>query len=166
MKISMDIELQDIPGQLVAVLEPISTFGGNIISVIHHRDKKTPSGGIPVQLVFDIEEVALEKVIEWLKSESIEVIRIGKERLKESISIILIGHIVHSGIKEMVNEIDETGFAEVTELSLSMPGVEKKSSASITISAVGKEELKEALSMLMETAKKKGIMVISPISTE
>jgi ACT domain-containing protein len=163
MKISMDIELKDIPGQLVHALKPVSDFGGNILSVLHQRDKKTPSGRIPVQLVVEIEEKRLDKLVDGLKGRGMNVIRIGKERLKESMVVLLIGHIVHSDIRETIDSIDGTGFAEVVELSLSMPGVDKKSSASVTLSAIGEDELNEALAILEETANKKGIMVISSI---
>ncbi len=163
MKISMDIELKDIPGQLVLALKPVSDFGGNILSVLHQRDKKTPSGRIPVQLVLEIEERRLDGLVERLKESGVNVVRIGKERLKESMVVLLIGHIVHSDIRETIDSIDSTGFAEVVELSLSMPGVDKKSSASVTISAIGKEELREALGILERTANKKGIMVISSV---
>jgi ACT domain-containing protein len=163
MKISMDIELKDIPGQLVLALKPVSDFGGNILSVLHQRDKKTPSGRIPVQLVLEIEERGLDRLVEGLKERGVNVVRIGKERLKESMVVLLIGHIVHSDIRKMIDSIDSTGFAEVVELSLSMPGVDKKSSASVTLSAIGTEELKEALNILERTVNKKGIMVISSI---
>ncbi|HID20644.1 MAG TPA: amino acid-binding protein [Methanophagales archaeon] len=163
MKISMDIELKDIPGQLVHALKPVSDFGGNILSVLHQRDKKTPSGRVPVQLVIEIEEKRLDKLVDGLKGRGMNVVRIGKERLKESMVVLLIGHIVHSDIRETIDSIDSTGFAEVVELSLSMPGVDKKSSASVTLSAIGKDELNEALAILEETANKKGIMVISSI---
>jgi ACT domain-containing protein len=163
MKISMDIELEDIPGQLVHALEPLSDFGGNIVSVLHQRDKKTPSGRIPVQLVVEIEEKRLDKLVEWLKGRGMNVVRIGKERLKESMVVLLIGHIVHSDIRETIDSIDSTGFAEVVKLSLSMPGVDKKSSASVTLSAIGKDELNEALAILEEATDKKDIMVISSI---
>jgi ACT domain-containing protein len=163
MKMSMDIELKDIPGQLVFALKPISDLGGNITSVLHYREKKTPSGRIPVQLVFDIEERRLEGLIRRLKERGVTVVRVGKERLKESLVAILVGHVVHSDIREMINAIDETGFAEVTELSISMPAVDKKSSAAIRISAVGKKELDEAQMIFVRIAKEKGIMVVMPI---
>ena len=163
MKISMDIELEDIPGQLVHALEPVSDFGGNILSVLHQRDKKTPSGRVPVQLVVEIEEKRLDKLVDWLKGKGMNVVRIGKERLKESMVVLLIGHIVHSDMRETIDSIDSTGFAEVVKLSLSMPGVDKKSSASVTLSAIGEDELKEALAILEEATNKKDIMVISSI---
>jgi ACT domain-containing protein len=163
MKISMDIELEDIPGQLVHALEPVSDFGGNIVSVLHQRDKKTPSGRVPVQLVVEIEEKRLDKLVDWLKGKGMNVVRIGKERLKESMVVLLIGHIVHSDMRETIDSIDSTGFAEVVKLSLSMPGVDKKSSASVTLSAIGEDELNEALAILEEATNKKDIMVISSI---
>lgn len=163
MKISMDIELEDIPGQLVHALEPVSDFGGNILSVLHQRDKKTPSGRVPVQLVVEIEEKRLDKLVDRLKGKGMNVVRIGKERLKESMVVLLIWHIVHSDMRETIDSIDSTGFAEVVKLSLSMPGVDKKSSASVTLSAIGEDELNEALAILEEATNKKDIMVISSI---
>ncbi len=44
-----------------------------------------------------------------------------------------------------------------------MPGVDLKSSASVTISAVGTDELNDALAILEAAAEKKGIMVIASI---
>jgi len=163
MKVSMSIELKDIPGQLVLALQPISDFGGNIRSVVHHRDKKTPSGRIPLQLVLEIEDRNLSVLVDRLKERGVNVVRIGEERLMDSMVVLLIGHIVHSDIRETIDSIDSTGFAEVVELSLSMPGVDLKSSASVTISAVGTEELNDALAILEAAAEKKGIMVIASI---
>ncbi|KAF5412558.1 ACT domain-containing protein [Candidatus Methanophagaceae archaeon] len=163
MKVSMSIELKDIPGQLVLALQPISDFGGNIRSVVHHRDKKTPSGRIPLQLVLEIEDRNLSVLVDRLKERGVNVVRIGEERLMDSMVVLLIGHIVHSDIRETIDSIDSTGFAEVVELSLSMPGVDLKSSASVTISAVGTDELNDALAILEAAAEKKGIMVIASI---
>ncbi len=98
-----------------------------------------------------------------LKERGVNVVRIGEERLMDSMVVLLIGHIVHSDIRETIDSIDSTGFAEVVELSLSMPGVDLKSSASVTISAVGTEELNDALAILEAAAEKKGIMVIASI---
>lgn len=130
---------------------------------MHHRDKKTPSGRIPLQLVLEIEDRNLSVLVERLKERGVNVVRIGEERLMDSMVVLLIGHIVHSDIRETIDSIDSTGFAEVVELSLSMPGVDLKSSASVTISAVGTEELKDALAILEAAAEKKGIMVIASI---
>ena len=163
MKISMDIELKDIPGQLVLALKPVSGLGGNILSVLHQRDKKTPAGRIPVELVIEIAETRLERLVEQLEEQGVSVVRTGEVRLRESMVVLLIGHIVHSDLGETIDSIDSTGFAEIVGLSLSMPGVDKESSASVTLSAIGTKELDEALKILERTANKKDITVIPPI---
>ena len=163
MKISLDIELKDIPGQLVRALEPISELGGNIISVMHHHEKKTPLGNIPVQVVFEMDERNVDALVERLRERGVNVLRVGKERLKASKRVILIGHIVHSDIRDIIDSIDRTGFAEVVELSLEMPAIEKKSSASLKISAVSDEKLEDAMRILAEKLREKGIILISPI---
>ncbi|MDF2954654.1 amino acid-binding protein [Candidatus Alkanophaga liquidiphilum] len=166
MKVSMDIELKDVPGQLVSALIPISELGGNIISVLHHRDRKTQRGTIPVQVVFDVEESKLAALLQRLRERGITVVRVGAERLKEAVFVLLIGHIVRSGVKELINEVDGTGVAEVVELFLSMPAVEEKSAAALKIRAIGKMELERALDIVEGFAARCGILVVRPIEDE
>lgn len=166
MRLSMDLELQDIPGQLLAALEPLKAHKGNIISVAHHRERKTPRGTIPVQIVFEIERSKLESVKRDLENNGIVVIRAGEERFIEETHVLLVGHVVHSDIGDTINEIDSTGFAEVVDLSLSMPGVNEPSSAYLRIRATGDDELKKALSILRKVGARKKLLVIEPIEAE
>ncbi len=163
MRISMDLELQDTPGQLIHVLAPVSELGGNIMSVVHHHDKKTFRNTVPVYVIFDIEERKLEELKGKLEERGITIVRIGKMRLRTRTHILLIGHIIHTDLRETVDYIDGTGFAEVQDLSLSMPAIDGPSSAVVTIMATGVGELKRALSMLREVAAKKGLLMIAPI---
>ena len=55
MRLSMNLELQDIPGQLLLALQPLSENKANIISVVHHRENMTPRGMIPVRLMVEID---------------------------------------------------------------------------------------------------------------
>jgi len=163
MRVSMDIELKDIPGQLLLALRPISELKGNLISVVHHHEKRTPRGTIPVQLVFEIKPKNLDVIISRLEESGVGVVRVGEERFLEQGAVILIGHIIHTGIQDTIDCIDRTGFAEVVDLSLSMPRIEDPSSAYLKIDAVGKKELHDAISLLKTAAAKKDILVIEPI---
>ncbi len=163
MIVSMSLELKDIPGQLVLALTPISELHGNIMSVVHHHDERTRRGTIPVQVMFGIEQGVLNELIERLEKSGVRVVRVDEERLRAAISVILIGHIVHSDIGDTINKIDSTGFAEVVDLSLSMPGIEQPSSAYLVINAIGETELKTALDILRNVAHKKDLLVIEPI---
>jgi ACT domain-containing protein len=159
----MDLELKDVPGQLVSVLRPISEKGGNIVSVVHHRDKKTPTGAIPVQITFEIEEKKVKEVLKELEAHGIRIVRAGEDRLRETTSVILVGHVVHTDIRDTIDAIDKTGFAEVIDLSLKMPGVEKPSAAFMTISATSEEGLRKALQILREISERKNLLLIEPV---
>ena len=163
MIVSMTLELKDIPGQLVLALSPISELHGNIMSVVHQHEEKTPRGTIPVQITFEIDQRFLDELIERLERSGVRVARVGEERLRSSVSVVLIGHIIHSDIGDTIDKIDSTGFAEVVDLSLSMPAIEKTSSAYLVINAVGEKELKSALGILREVAGKKDLLMIEPI---
>jgi ACT domain-containing protein len=163
MIVSMTLELKDIPGQLVLALAPISELHGNIMSVIHQHEEKTPRGTIPVQITFEIDQRVLDELIERLEKSGVKVARVGEERLRSSVSVVLIGHIIHSDIGDTIDRIDSTGYAEVVDLSLSMPAIEKTSSAYLVINAVGENELKKALEILRDVASYKDLLMIEPL---
>lgn len=166
MRVTMDLELKDIPGQLVLALRPISELGGNIVSVTHHREKKTPRGLIPVQIAFEIDEARVDILVGRLKDDGIVIAQIGRERLRERAVVILVGHIVHSNIRDTIDQIDGTGYAEVNDLAMAMPGIEQYSSARLIISAMGKKELSNAMVLLRNIAHEKGLLLIERVKTE
>ena len=166
MRVSMDIELQDAPGQLVQALKPISEFRGNLVSVVHHHEKRTPRGTIPVQVVFETDAFNISPLITKLENLGVELIRVNEEKFLEKGTVVLIGHIVHTDLEDTIDTIDKTGYAEVVELHLSMPSINKSSSASFRIDAVGKKELKDAISLLRSVAIKKDLVLIEPIESE
>ena len=163
MIVSMTLELKDIPGQLVLALSPISELHGNIMSVVHQHEEKTPRGTIPVQITFEIDQRVLNELTERLENSGVRVARVGEERLRSSVSVVLIGHIIHSDIGDTIEKIDSTGFAEVVDLSISMPAIEKTSSAYLVINAVGEDELKKAVKILRDVAETKDLLMIEPI---
>lgn len=163
MIVSMTLELKDIPGQLVLALSPISELHGNIMSVVHQHEEKTPRGTIPVQVTFEIDQGVLNELTERLENSGVKVARVGEERLRSSVSVVLIGHIIHSDIGDTIERIDSTGFAEVVDLSISMPAIERTSSAYLVINAVGEDELKKAVKILRDVAETKDLLMIEPI---
>ena len=166
MRLSMDLELQDIPGQLLLALQPLSDNRANIISVVHHRDNMTPRGLIPVRLMVEIDRSRIEPVQTKLKESGISVVQVGEDRFIEYVSVVLIGHVLDSGLGDTVNRIDSTGYAEVMDLVLSMPGVDKPSSAYLKIRATGKAEIQKALTILREVCKEKKLLVLEPFEAE
>ena len=67
MRLSMDLEQQDVPSQLLLALQPFRDNKANIISVVHHRDRKIPSGMILVRFVVEMDRSKIESVNAKLK---------------------------------------------------------------------------------------------------
>ncbi|MDD5419912.1 MAG: amino acid-binding protein, partial [Methanomicrobiaceae archaeon] len=146
-----------------AALKPISAVGGNILAVIHQRDALSTAETLDVQIVLELPEGRLERLLELLREQNVGVVRIGEERLLEKRSFILIGHLMHTDLGDTVDRIDRTGFAEVTEMSLVMPAINAPSSARITIRSINIDDMKSALTILQNVAAEKDLLVIEPL---
>ena len=163
MQVSMKLEMKDSPGQLVAALKPISDVGGNIIVVIHQREPDLDGDTLNVQIVLELPEGQLEKLVALLKEQGVHIQRIGKERLLYKRTVIMIGHLIHTDLPDTIDQIDSTGFAEVCELAMSMPAVNERSSSRLTIKAVSKGDMEAALAILRRVSKQKSLLLIEPL---
>jgi len=162
--VTLVVELKDKPGQLVKVIEPVSKHRGNILSIIHQREKKTDK--VPVEISIEIDEKNVEKLVESIRAQGVVVKSYNEVRLTATTSVMLIGHIIHTDLADTIDAVDKTGFAEVVEMHISMPCLDKPSTAMVTISATGEDKLKEAISGLKEVCRKKNITVIEPLEVE
>ncbi|MDK2915938.1 MAG: hypothetical protein PWR25_495 [Euryarchaeota archaeon] len=159
----MKLEMRDQPGQLVAALQPISAVGGNIIAVIHQRETPAATETLDVQIVLELPEGRLSRLLELLREQGVSVVRIDEERLLYECTLIMIGHLMHTDLSDTVDRIDMTGSAEVTELSLVMPAISSPSSARITIRSTTREEMKKAIRILRSVAEQKDLLIIEPL---
>lgn len=159
----MKLEMKDSPGQLVAALKPISEVGGNIIAVIHQRDPDPGNHTLGVQIVLTLPEGRLDKLVSLLKAQGVHIQRIGKERLLYTRTVIMIGHLMHTDLSDTVGQIDSTGFAEVCELSMSMPAINERSTSRVTIKSVNRADMESALSILRRVAQQKSLLLIEPL---
>ena len=161
MKMDLSLELQDIPGQLVSVLEPISGFGTNLVTVIHQRDSKNEKGMIPVQITIEGEKNNLKQVIEKLNEMNITILEIDDVLLKEKLSTILIGHVIDTDIRDTMDKINVLKGVSVVGLDVELEE-ELESSAMIVVeSDVGKKEI--VLRKIQEIADDKGLLVINEV---
>ncbi|WP_457550741.1 ACT domain-containing protein [Archaeoglobus sp.] len=161
--LTMVVELEDKPGQLIKVLEPISKLGGNIISVTHRRDEITPLGRIPVRIAVQIDEKKIDQLIKEIESRGICIRSYNRVKHTVTTSLLLIGHIIHTDLRSTVDAVDKTGFAEVVEMRIVMPELNKPSTSFIKLSAVNEEKLRESVRILKEVCSAKGIKVIEPL---
>ncbi|MEM2817139.1 MAG: amino acid-binding protein, partial [Archaeoglobaceae archaeon] len=79
-----------------------------------------------------------------------------------TISLLLIGHVVHTDLSDTIKRIDNED-AECVELNMKMPELDQPSTAILTISAKSDEALEKAVERVRDICKEKGILVVEPV---
>lgn len=161
MLVRLEMELEDKPGQLVKVLDPIAKLGGNIQSVIHLREKKTPLGRLPVTVVFEIpDKEKLERLLQNLRDMGIRITQVGEKELLIKTTLLFLGHIVHSDLQKIIDALNAMENVRVSDLTLAVGGVGMESAARMSLLAENSEQLVRALSLVEEMASKMGLQVV------
>ncbi len=164
--VSIVVEIKDKPGQLLKALEPVSRMGGNILGILHQREKMSPLGRIPVEISIKIDEDKVESLIETIEGNDVIVRSYNEVRLTTTTSALLVGHIIRTDLSDTINRIDSTGYAEVVDIRVNMPQLKEPSTAMITISATGKDKLNEAMGLLNYVCRDKEILVVEPLNED
>lgn len=161
MRMNLVLELLDVPGQLVSVLEPISGLGANLVTVIHKREDKNEKGKIPVQLTLEGEQENLNRVIERFNELGVSIIEKDGVINKEYVSTILIGHIVDGDVRDTTDRINALDGVYVVGFDIRLDG-EKKSTALINLEvAYGKKQY--AFDEVKRIAKEKELLMINEV---
>lgn len=163
MKIGLDILLKDVPGQLVSALGPISRFGGNIISIVHEREA-IKGGRVPIHVNIEVDDTErLGRIVKELEAGDIWVSKAGEVKKKETVTVILIGHIVDTDLRDTIDEMNEIPGVMVADVALAMPHPDKESSARLDIEISSSGANIDAMRRLDEIADKKKLIVIKSL---
>lgn len=164
MRARIEMELDDVPGQLVKVLEPISNLGANIQNVVHKRDEKTPLGKVPVTVILELEERnRLDKIIDELKELGARIARVGEERAAARAVLLLVGDIINTDVRDSIERLNSVEGSRVSDLNMAVGESGEESSARIIIEATNQEALQSTISKLNEIADEKNLQVIEPL---
>ena len=163
MIVTMTLELSDKPGELLKALQPVADNGGNIVSITHQRGEVTPRGTLPVEITFEIVEERLDEVLDALRDMGMRIAEFGEERFRESVTVVLVGHIVDSDVTDSIKSIESEG-VKIIDFSLAMPDDnDDTSSARISINATCENKLSEAMESVDELCERKDLTKIQPI---
>ncbi|MDZ7687525.1 MAG: amino acid-binding protein [Halobacteriales archaeon] len=163
MIVTMTLELSDKPGELLSALEPVSDNGGNIVSVTHQRGEVTPRGTLPVEITFEIVEERLQKVLDSLREMGIRVAKFGEEKFHESMTVVLVGHLVRTDVTDTIQSVESEG-VKIVDFSLAMPDeVEETSSARLVVNATCQDKLEQAVETIDEVCERKDLVKMQPI---
>lgn len=157
------LELVDQPGELLRALEPIAENGGNLLSIFHERGNITPRGHIPVEVDIAATPDRFSDIVGGLRDAGINVVQAGAERYSESLTVILSGHLVDTGLSDTLTQIREDSNSSITELSLAAPeGTQDTSSARLTI-ATATGEVENTMEVIRRVAAEKDLSIIEPL---
>ena len=158
------LELVDEPGELLRALHPIGANGGNLLSIYHERGHITPRGHIPVEIDLEATPKRYETIVDKLREEGINVIQAGTERYSESLTVLLSGDLVDTGLSDTLTRIRETTNVTIADFELSAPqGSEDISSGRLRL-GIEEGKTEHTLSKVREIASEKDIRVIEPLS--
>lgn len=156
------LELVDEPGELLNALEPISNNGGNLLSIYHERGSLTPRGRIPVEVDVECVPERFDDIVAALRDAGITVIEAGEERYSESITLILVGHLVETDLSDTITQLEECPDATILDVELATPSDRDDVSSARVRLAVDRAELDETLSSVRALAEQKDFGVIEP----
>jgi ACT domain-containing protein len=162
MRLNLVLELLDVPGQLLDVLDPIGKLGANIVAVIHQRDVKTERGTIPVHISVEGDRETLKRVLKSIEEMDIQIIEVDGVVKKEKITTILIGNIVDKDLKETIKVLNNINGVRVADLNLKMSDNPEESASRIVIEADYGIK-KDLMRNINEYGKSKGFLVINEI---
>ncbi|MBM4236932.1 MAG: homoserine dehydrogenase [Euryarchaeota archaeon] len=160
MKVNVELRLKDVPGQLILALEPISTNGGNIVGVVHHRDVVV-GGHITVNVTFEIRsDKTLERILDTWKEREIDVARFGSLYETFPIECLLVGEISPQELNSIVDKIESMEDLESVELRYSVSAA-SDGKAALVIGKVRRREAVEKVEQFLERrGKRAGFLLI------
>lgn len=159
MKINADIYVKDVPGQLVASLEPISTYDGNIIGVVHNREQVI-SGRILVNIIFDMDATNLELLKKEWRSKDVIIVKMDEAVESYSMDYMLVGNINASKIEEIMERASRDIDLQSVDIGYSSRGDKGSRTAMISVSVSSKDDLSSLNDFLSKEANASGLTYI------
>lgn len=151
----MTIALADKPGQLLKALEPIAKNGGNIISIIHERDKLV-EGYVPVSVVVDFQSHKnYMNAVNDLRNLGIVVVESGEIVEKVRLTFILAGNM--DLIKVVKSKIKGAEIMSLETSALKSNKVSVKLETEVSVDNINK-----VVGELKKTASEQNALLISP----
>ncbi len=161
MRVELLLELKDVPGMLVKVLEPISANGGNIINVVHSRQR----GEVRVTVAFYVRDQAtLDHILAALKERRIscgDVTVEGRRYYsKRSLSFILVGHVIDRDVRDTIDRINRLGVVRDVDVKMENPRLE---SAALLRVNVDEDRVGRLVECVREIAGRKRFLLIEEV---
>ncbi len=156
------VEVPDTPGQLVSILQPLSSFGANVSTIIHEHDNRTADGRIPVHFTLEGSKEILEKGVEFIRQQDVDIIKIDGIFEKYKQTFLLLGNLPTGDIMQTVHKIDELDYVKISSVDLNIGNNLQESVCKMVIETSEKKRL-EATREVQAIADNDGLLLIKEI---
>lgn len=162
---TVELELPDEPGQLLAALQPVARHGGNLLSVVHERGERTPRGRIPVSIDLECPPPQFDAICDGLREAGLTVVTADAEDYADEVVVVLVGHLVDTGLSDTLRDLRDRSEVTVANVSLSAPDADAREEPSAARVHLRTREgrVERALTAVREVADRKGLDVIEPL---
>lgn len=157
MKMELDVELRDVPGQLSFVLDRVTEHGGNIESVVHHR-QDARGEWVPVRIVFEVAPMRAHRLVEALK-ERVRVLSASGEKKGHPMAFLLVGHVFDNHIDDYLEGLYESG-CRVHRVQAEVTGKSAPSAVFIDITGDDEAAVGRAVDTLERLSAERDILLV------
>ena len=160
MIVNAELFVNDLPGQLIGSIEPISKVNGNILAVVHNRERMVDNR-ICVNLTFEVGDRQLERLKELWRDRDIVISSLGSVHETYTMHYILIGDVNAQYIESLLKRINEATTLDQINVSYSSKSVRTASHTSlITVKARYEDNLDKIDSILRRECRKADVTYI------
>jgi ACT domain-containing protein len=165
MVLELQANLPDNPGTLIQLLKPISDNAGNILTVVHSREKKRGEK-VPVTVHFDLPgnniEERMKNITTELSQHNIEILKVTEIVQTEIINIIMLGHVFETDFVDTFKRISKTG-AKVVRIEALFTDLKDISNVKFEIH-VNKQFIKNMMEEIEAICQEKNLNLISEVA--
>ena len=155
-----DLYVKDLPGQLVSTLDPISLVEGNIVGVVHNREK-VMEGRIGVNITFEIgSSEQLERLKTIWRSKDVLISQIGSVVETLPTEYMLIGDLSARYVEELLESAKSSVSLDSTDIRYSSRAGSKKRTVMISAKLRDEEDIEKMDRFIASECKKSNIVCI------
>ncbi|MBE6528503.1 MAG: homoserine dehydrogenase [Thermoplasmata archaeon] len=160
MIVNAELFVNDLPGQLIGSLEPISLVDGNILGVVHNRDKIIDHR-ICVNLTFEVDERHLEELKDLWERKDIIISNLGSVHETFTMDYILIGDVNAQYIEGLLKKINEATTLDEVNVRYSSKSIKTASHTSlISVKARYEDNLDKIDAILRRECKRANVTYV------
>lgn len=153
MKVNADLYVKDVPGQLVGTLDPISMVDGNIVGVVHNREKMMDQR-IGVNITFEIPSAEdLERLKNIWRSKDVLISRIGSVVETYPMEYMLIGDVSAKYTEDLLNKAKKKVDFDSFDVRISSKAASSKQTVMISAKLRKQQDIKKLDSFIADACR-------------